>query len=403
MGLTFLFLCLYLFFLIFQPQTFFPWLAEFRLAYLFALLGLVAGIFGYLTNRHNISSKKNILLMIYLLFAGLSWMAGGNSSNQLRSQICVNTLSFAIKVFFLYFLTILALKNRKSIIAFLWVIIGFFATNGLISMLMYHSGVMRTRLTSYFGGEVSNSNDLGLIMVMLVPIGLSFYGSYRESRFPKIVSVMAIFIFLYCITRTYSRGAFLALILSGGVMLVLNRKSFKIIILFFALATLIFVKTPSSYFERMATIWGGSTSVNDSGAVESRLRLQREAIFLIKEYPIFGAGIGTFNYTLNSRGIKEVYGAAHNTYLGIAAEMGIVNGILFIILIIISLKELFYAKRKFGEKGLIQFESICKYLIVSLIGFSIGAVFLSEEYNRLLFIIFSLATCLKNQVDSVKV
>lgn len=405
MRIPFYFLCLYLFSLVFQPQFFYPWLAQFRPALIFAIGCIISGTFGHLSSTvpHKIKSKKNILLMLFLIFAALSWVMPSEFNDPYRSKICNELFIHLSKLIFLYIAIIVVLRDQKSILGFIWITLIFFVVNGLISAGMYHWGKLdyrSYRMASYFGGMASNTNEFGMIMVMLIPIALSLFGPYYKSAPLRLILIIAIPVFLYGITRSYSRGAFLGLIITAPMILVLNRKNKGIIILMVLFATFIFFKTPGKYYDRMTSIWN-RTSFDDSGAIKSRLRLQKESIYLIKNYPIFGVGIGSFQYALYKLGIDEKYGAAHNTYLGIAAEMGIVSGLIFISIIIISAKELYFAAKKFREEELLVFKSLCSHLIISIIAFSVCGLFISQEYNRLLYIIFGLSTVLKNQAQMV--
>lgn len=70
--------------------------------------------------------------------------------------------------------------------------------------------------------------------------------------------------------------------------------------------------------------------------LSSRERYWKLAITMFKDNPIIGQGINSFDVYFNQSGIKEKYynfAGAHNSYLQILAELGIVGFILYFILI----------------------------------------------------------------------
>jgi O-antigen ligase len=259
---------------------------------------------------------------------------------------------------------------------------------------MYQAGELGYRLTTFFGGMGSNSNEFAMIVLMLIPIAAGLAKSYRKSNLLCGIAIICLLLFVYSLTRSFSRGAFLGLVAVVPVLAYFNRRSKAFLVLFVVAGMIVFFKTPGKYYDRMGSIFG-EESYEDSGAVDSRLRLQQEALYLMKQHPLFGAGIGTFSYALRQHGIQETYGEAHNSYLGVAAETGVINGTIFVCLIFLALKELNEARGRW--KGDPKLGEVPAHLICSLIGYCVSAFFLSQEYNRILFMLFAFATALKNQ------
>jgi O-antigen ligase len=114
------------------------------------------------------------------------------------------------------------------------------------------------------------------------------------------------------------------------------------VILIFMLANPIFL--PQGIRERMASTFGGnkvvSTDVADITDVSAgdRILIWRGAIEMIKAQPIFGFGYGTFRYIIGSFAPNVAGFDPHNTYLMLAAEMGIPALILFLLILIILIK-----------------------------------------------------------------
>lgn len=135
-------------------------------------------------------------------------------------------------------------------------------------------------------------------------------------------------------------------------------------------------------------------------ADQARIRLKKESLFLISKYPILGTGIGNFQPTLSKHGFEEKYGDSHDSFLGVASETGIPNGIIFISIIVITLKELLISGKTMREKKLPALETLAKSLMVSLLGYTICSLFISMQYNRLFFIVLALSNCLRMEALS---
>lgn len=165
----------------------------------------------------------------------------------------------------------------------------------------------------------------------------------------KIISLL---LFILSISLSGSKGGFISLSIVLLYLfvneIVLKRKNLKSVTLMMVsltFFTIFLVKSSDSNylsifsqiapsFERVSTIFldfGESISVGGSGR-ESAIK---EALHLINISPFFGIGIGTYsslNYIIS--GSKTI---AHNTYLQLAVEWGLIVTIIFFLIVIIAL------------------------------------------------------------------
>lgn len=153
--------------------------------------------------------------------------------------------------------------------------------------------------------------------------------------------ILASAIILLADLLTFSRGGFFALIGAGLVILQesfshVSRRGILIFIAFTCLTALI-VLIPNPLSARFAS----SFNVQDHSN-SGRLAIWREAALIIKDHPFSGVGIGNYSSTVKPSADYREPRYAHNIFLDISAETGIVNGFLFLIFIAISC---FYALR----------------------------------------------------------
>jgi hypothetical protein len=377
---------------------FYPWLIPFHLAFVLAGLSLLLGVIensGSFLIRLG-SSRRNILLVVFFLLATVSWL----QVDARISETSFGMLTELMKVVLLYFAIVLALRNEDHIWRFVWTIIILFTINGAISIYMYHIGRLSYRMDSFFQGMASDTNEFSMIMVMLIPVSVALI---KKTKYPagKLLLYFSFLTFLYCISRSLSRGGFLGFAIVLGITLFQNRRSKVLILIVILLTGFMFYKTPMKFWDRMESIINPDLATDTSH--EARIRLKKQSLYLISQYPFFGAGIGAFRYTLKKHGIEEEYAVSHDTILGIASETGILNGIIFVLIIVGALKELYESEIRFKRKKKYDLESLSKGLFASLIGYSVCAFFLSLQYHRIFYIILGLSTCLNTlEKDSTK-
>ena len=136
---------------------------------------------------------------------------------------------------------------------------------------------------------------------------------------------------------TFSRGAYLALIVAGIVGLVIYWKCLSIslkrvasaIVVMAALA-LILPGNPIS--DRLH-----SSFDQLDNSVAERALIWSQATQIIAEHPLLGVGLGNYAYHLEPAAHYRTPIYAHNTYLDIAVELGILPAVLFALLIIYSI------------------------------------------------------------------
>jgi O-antigen ligase len=132
---------------------------------------------------------------------------------------------------------------------------------------------------------------------------------------------------------TGSRGGFACLIASGVFTMVLagmsRRRIFTIVqILGMALVIYFLVRSslPSMLLER-ATLGGGGASL----AEDPRIRIWLQGLASVRRNPLFGVGAGVYATVTAIDGGKAY--VAHNTFISVAVELGLVGLALYLVYI----------------------------------------------------------------------
>jgi len=243
--------------------------------------------------------------------------------------------------------------NSLLIIGGLFGIYGIFQYNG-IDLPYWAGNVERQQVFGLFG----NVNYFAEFLIIPLPIALSLF-FVTKNKLGKSLLLISIFAMGTSLILTFTRGSYLAMGISSififSLFLTIRgrmalQKNKKIIIL--AIVAIIMVLTlfiiPTPLNSEDTVIYKIKSRIQISeliGGVASKRRIANWAstIMMIKDHPLLGSGIGTYKYNILSyqaeffdRGENRTiypYGfpdKAHNEYLQLWAELGIVGLIIFL-------------------------------------------------------------------------
>jgi len=372
-------------------------------------LWLLAGL-----KKKKIIIKKGFISVFILIFLFLNLLSSGLSEN---FDWSVRKLLFLFSVFPIYFVISSVVSTRKQMFKvvkfliwsgtvsaaigiiqfFLQFIIGLEKTYGFWarylavpflgkafsavvlknpSWLVNISGETYLRSTSLFPDPHMFSFFLGI----LAPLSL---GIALKSK--KILYFLAFFILLLGDTLTFSRGGYIG-ILAGFIAIFLVfwfKFSIKYKIAYF-LAMILTISAlffPSPVSNRLFS------SLNlKEGSNMGRFEMWKKAYTVAAENPFLGVGIGNYSLEIKpSAGYREpIY--AHNTYLDIASETGILNAIVWTTMLLFAI--ILFIRKTSWEKFFL-------WPAISLIVFSVHSFFETAIYSpvvlTLLLIIISFA------------
>ncbi len=165
---------------------------------------------------------------------------------------------------------------------------------------------------------------------ILLPLVLAM--SFVRVKRQRYLWLAAALILLLSVAATFTRGAYLAVLTTGflGAVLLL-KNSFqprKLSVFFASTAILIVVLISTPIGSRLL-----STFDFTDGSVASRVQIWQQTVEIIREKPLLGTGLG--NYSLNFDPLADYRTPyyAHNLYLDIAAETGLISLVLWLLFI----------------------------------------------------------------------
>jgi len=175
------------------------------------------------------------------------------------------------------------------------------------------------------GGPMPSPNDLAAFLLLGLPV-LFFLWKEKKTWSPSSAGLAALFVVLgVAFVSTLSRGAFLALFAASAFYLLCTQKK-KTLWLLLLLPAVLFVSPILRYN------FFGSLAAKDI-TIGERLDMWQVAFRMIRLHPLLGNGVNLFGekYASFSR-VPTIYkGYAHNCYLQMAAEIGILGLIAFVV------------------------------------------------------------------------
>lgn len=302
----------------------------------------------------------------------------------------------------------------------LWTLIiaGFFL--GTLSVYQYFSGKFDNNFGGFAiseqhqiigtiddyraSGPIGDPNFFAQIMIVIVPISLERFLHEKRKIF-KLISLWTFAVSVLTIFFTYSRGGLLALIF--GMMILLFAyppKGSMIPILIFS--SILFVAfLPSNYVERLSTLTDifkprPSTRI-DERSLQGRLSENLAALEMIKENPLFGVGLGSFNNLFpqysKKLGLALVASEreAHNLYLEVAAETGIVGFSLFAIVLYSCIQTVIQSRKKFIDEKMEDYVGMTTGFLAGWLGYLAAALFIQNAFPRYFFLLLGIALSLQ--------
>ncbi len=165
-------------------------------------------------------------------------------------------------------------------------------------------------------------------------IGLGYFVWERNWKW-KIFSGSAIIFMFSAVAFSFSRGAYLGMIAGGlSFLLIFLARTVslkKIIIAGGILVILAFVFFRGTIQNRLASVF----NLREGSNME-RIKNWWQAAEVMRDHPFAGIGLGNYSSYVDPSASERTSIYAHNLFLDIAAETGILNGVLFLALVIVG-------------------------------------------------------------------
>ena len=326
-----------------------------------------------------------LLFGVMLVFIFRMLYEGGYDWKIIKHPITITIICMILWMTFTSFTSSMPLVSIKYTIARLWFVISFYFvatqifkkkenmrlwiwifTIPLSIVIIYsifqffHYNIEKDALYWVMQPFFKDHTIYGAVIAMMLPIMFVFAFDKSYNPQTRLASLLVFIIILIGIILSFTRAAWLSIILAYGVYFIFLLKiNWRIIVLgIFVIASILFLyKDPiaekiasnkqSSSKDISKHIKSVSNIKNDASNLE-RINRWKSAIRMFEAKPLVGFGPGTyrFQYAPFQRSYEQTYvstnsgslGNAHSEYLSPLAETGIIGGLIFIVLIVLTVR-----------------------------------------------------------------
>jgi O-antigen ligase len=298
-----------------------------------------------------------------------------------------------LKTVIIFIMMVNLIDTRQRIFSMWRLVVICGAALGVGAIRSYIKGefaVKGLRIEGLVGGMFENPNDLATALDLLLPFAVAL--TLISKGLPRLFYLVCAVVLAVGVLFTLSRGGFLGLIALSGVLLwKLGRwRRLKTILGVALICGILLAVMPGGYGARITTIF--NTEQDQTGSAQQRRELLERAASVAISRPIVAVGMGNFHIY----SIKEK--AAHNSYLEIAAELGVMGLIAYLILIFAPLRSLYRIERQ--TRGMrsenereMYWLSVC--LQAAFIAYMVCSFFASIQYLWYLYYTAAYAVALR--------
>ena len=308
-----------------------------------------------------------------------------------------------MKVVVVLLVVVSAMRTERQARIFLFVVLACF-------MLFPARGSLQNYVTGYtlFGRLIwnqiyANPNDLGAMALLVSGVALSFAVRASRRAVFRWASVGCIVVLGAVILLTQSRGVFLGVCIGmGPEVLARIRKQPKLAV-YGVIGLLVLIPTvPDKVWERLSGITQlTSTSTiaqaDPEGSAGQRWEIQKTAWAIFSDHPLTGVGLGC--YPLANATYAPHLGArdTHNTYLNLAAELGLPGLILWLAMVLSVLR---YARRQRLAHPEHELGRATIWIERAVIGYLVAGCFGTYSGLTILYLLLGTLWCVASQASA---
>ena len=389
------------FILLLAPQSFFPALAPFRIALLTGLAAITTYVFDKFTRGQPIIMRTREMRITACLIAWVILTIPFSLRPGESLSFLFETYFKSLAIFWLLSHTVNTLPRLRQVAWALTLMTIPITTTAINNFIAGRFIPGSDRIVGYEAALTGNPNGLALVLNLILPLSTALF---LVTRRPVVRTglLMIIFLEVVAVILTFSRGGFLTLATTIALYLWKFHKrhegGWAVAGLVVALICLPLV--PSSYFDRVSTIL--NKEADPTGSAQARWRDMVAAAQVTVQNPIVGVGL-----RMNALALAEERGPdwdpmgrylldVHDVYLVYAAELGIPGLVLFLMLLVSSMKSAISVQtRSAGVPALRELFYLAEGIQISLIAFAISALFDPNAYDFYCYYFAGLALAVK--------
>jgi len=286
---------------------------------------------------------------VWLYGAFVLWTFAASLTSS-YADIALDAVLERLKLLAIMLIVVNALRTEGQLRFYLMFFLGCFVLFPVRGTLLGGDEIMGRAVWNYV---YNNPNDLATLCLIALGIALGFVFAKPSRALVRLGAGISAILLVVVILLTQSRGAFIGLVAGMGPALIwlgLKRPG-RLFLSAGILALVIGLAIPESVWERLSGI-EKLTSVSKiaeadpEGSAEQRFEIQKVGWQIFLDNPVFGVGLGAYPLE-NARYAPELGRKdTHNTYLNVAAEVGLPGFALWCALVWSVLRYAYRSRRR---------------------------------------------------------
>jgi O-antigen ligase len=358
-----------------------------------------AAAFG--TRRREFPEVHPGLMFAFVLLLG--WNSASFSWAEDPGRIPVATASFLLNMA-LFPIVFAAIRNKRSV----WLVYGAFVAGATFAALYGYvtqpsASALASSPTAANGlnrlaGTVADPNEFATLLVAGMALASPFVFSRDRPAPAKLLAGLSVAFLLFAVLLTLSRGGLIALsaALLVGIF-VAYRARLRVLVAtgLVVLGAVIYFSSNPQAFERVTASDGGS----------GRTDIWNIGWRMVEDHPVRGVGAANFqvssiHYLLEPGAIRfdeyvvDQPAVAHNMYLQVLAELGIVGLVLFLGIVFVCIAMMVRAYLMFARADDRDGALLAAGALMAVSAVLAGYFFLSEEHSKVLWLLLTLGPTL---------
>jgi O-antigen ligase len=272
-----------------------------------------------------------LVVVLFLVWCGVSILYAVDTDTAIKQSFTYLQLALVA----LMFSSVVDTPERCRSVY--WAVVIWTTLHTMVAILMYY-----LRMTSTAVGLIGNRNALASYIDVAIVCAYLLYQIVAPGlgRGLLLVSLPVLFLGL---ALTLSRAGLIVLVVTLLLVWysVARRRGVLLLIGSFSMICALTFVLPNSFWKRAESIVPAIQRQQETFG--TRVRLWRVALRMITDHPVVGIGPGNFvaAYPRYARGGEQLLQMLnpHNTYVGLAAENGLIGLSLFLAMIFIALLE----------------------------------------------------------------
>ncbi len=384
---------IYLFVMVGRPQDYLTFLQPLRPALFLGVLSALAFVFSkrglrQLNEALRLSESRKYLFFYGIMIIGIPFALYRKQAFDFTFQTYWNNILF-------FFIFLVANDSFDRFVKSLSVVI--------LSALTYAIFCLSEGSLSegrFYSGTMFDPNDLAYFFVSLLPLPL-YYIIHNKGRIRQGIGLITFVASILIIILTGSRAGIISLMITFitiAIMIKLElKKKIFIMSVLIAISAMYYYRINIDRYSTLLNIEEDYNITEETG----RLTVWKRSIQISLAHPIIGVGAACFGEAIGT--IRQEMGlpqarwqAAHNSYLQVACELGLIGLFLFLSIIFGCLKHFYILYRARGQDEFgIELQTISRLLSISTIATLSAGFFISQGYSMIFTLLFAFSGALR--------